>query len=141
MEKCDNLEKARPVARRLFLELERLGLSSTQVSRATGVMNQSFTKMRNGTMNPSRAVLDRICAEYPEVDRLYIELGARNGEPAKPEKPAASVSEPVLAYSDNVVSLLQEQIRQQQKMIDHLMGENMKLMDIIHRERSSDSCA
>lgn len=124
--------KMKPISERLFEEFDRIGVSSYKVAKMSGVAQPTFTKYRKDGMQPTRDVLDKICAVLP-VDRTYIEFGSRNNDMENPESfPAVHEDATQYGGDDRVADLLSEQIRQQQKMIDHLMDENMKLMSILH---------
>lgn len=125
----------KPIAQRLFEELERVGLTAYRVAKISGVAQPTFTKYRKDGMQPTREVLDKICAAFPFIDRSYIEFGTRNPDMENPESFAAVHTDDDDAqaqYPDmKVTSILSDQIRQQQKIIDHLVTENKALMEML----------
>lgn len=131
----------KPISERLFEEFRRIGVSSYKVSKESGVPQPTFSKYRKDGLQPTRDVLDKICATYPAIDRQYIEFGVHgvvstNNEPATQESFAAVRD----THAEDIAALLNAQVRHQQEIIDHLIVENKALMRML-QERIGEKMA
>lgn len=135
--------KIKPISERLFEEFRRIGVSSYRVAQKSGVPQPTFSKYRRDGMQPTRDVLDKICAAYPDIDRKYIEFGesggATNYDSMNSESVPAVAAEPAQDDSSALNDLLAAQVKSQQQIIDHLVSENKALMKMLQDRLSERS--